>query len=132
MPSTWTSFTNSCVSPLARSIRSGVKGRASSSTLRTRVSVRSPLANPEHVLEPTLIQGRDGRFCNHAPIRHDAGARDPEAMAQAIDDGHKHAHIRGIARHHLGADRASFGVDYRGQDHLLQVGPMILGVAVSA
>src|SRR5215204_5796366 len=41
MPSTWTSFTNSCVSPLVRSIRSGVKGRVSSSTVRTRVSVRS-------------------------------------------------------------------------------------------
>ena len=45
---------------------------------------------------------------------------------------YQHAHIRGVARHHLGADRASLAVDHDGQDHLLQIGPVVLGVAVSA
>src|ERR671910_3851673 len=111
MPSTLTSFTKSCVSPLARSIRSGVKGRTSSSTVRTRPSVRS--RTPSTYSSP--------RSSKAAMVASEIMPRSATTQARVIPK-----------RHHLGADRASLAVDHHGQDHLLQVGPVVLGGAVSS
>jgi hypothetical protein len=54
-----------------------------------------------------------------------------EALAQPVDDRQQHGGIGGVARQHLGADRPALTVDDNGQDHLLQIRSMILGVAVS-
>ena len=41
--------------------------------------------------------------------------------------------VGGIARHHhLGANRPAVAVDHEAEDHLLRMGPIVLGVAVLA
>jgi len=59
-------------------------------------------------------------------------AADAEPVAQPIDDGDQHGDVGGVARRHLGADRPAFGVDHHGEDHLGEVGPVVLGVASRA
>jgi hypothetical protein len=55
---------------------------------------------------------------------------DIEAPAQPVDDGDHGRHIGSVARPHLRAHRPPVAVEQHGQDHLLQVRPVILAVAV--
>src|SRR5215210_2845293 len=129
MPLTLTSFTNSCVSPLARSIRSGVKGRTSSSTLRTRASVRS--RTPSTYSSP--------RSSKAAMVASEIMPRSATTQARVIPKRWRRrsrmgtstltsAVLPGIISVQIGRPSAST----TGQDHLLQIGPMVLGVAVSS
>jgi len=54
-----------------------------------------------------------------------------KALAQTVDDRQQHNGISRVARQHLGANRPALTVDDDRQDHLLQVGAMVLRVAVS-
>ncbi len=56
---------------------------------------------------------------------------DMKALAQTVDDRQQHGGIGGVARQHLGANRPALAIDDHGQDHLLQVRPMILRMAMS-
>ena len=46
--------------------------------------------------------------------------------------GKQRRHVGGIARPHLGANRPAVAVDDEAEDHLLQIGPIVLGIAVLA
>ena len=48
------------------------------------------LARAEHVFQPALLRGGDGRRRDHAAVGHDADPADAEAAAQAIDHRHQH------------------------------------------
>jgi hypothetical protein len=62
----------------------------------------------------------------------DADARDHETVLQALDDRQQRGHIGGVARPQLATDRPTTRVDHHRQDHLFQVGAVILGMAVLA
>ena len=89
------------------------------------------LAGAENVFELALFQRRDGGSGDHAAVGDDAYPADMEALAQTVDNRQQHRHIGGVAGQHLGADRPPLAVDDDGQDHLLQVRPMVLRVAMS-
>ncbi len=89
------------------------------------------LASTENVFELALLQRCDRRGGDHATVGDDADPADMEALAQTVDHRQQHRHIGGVAGQHLGANRPALAVDDDGQDHLLQVRPMVLRVAVS-
>ena len=53
-------------------------------------------------------------------------------MAQTVDDGEEDADVGGVARPHLRADRPALGIDHHADDHLHQIGPVVLRVAALA
>ena len=53
-------------------------------------------------------------------------------VAQPVDDRQQHADVGRVARPHLGAHRPALGIDHDPQDHLHQLGPVVLGVAPPA
>jgi len=69
---------------------------------------------------------------DHAAIGDDADAADGEASLQTVDCRQQGCDIGGIAQPHLGADRPSRPIDDQRQDHLLQIGSVILGIAMLA
>ena len=52
-----------------------------------------------------------------------------EAALQAINRRDQALHVGGVSRPHLRANRPAFAVEEHGQDHLVEVGPMVLGEA---
>ena len=90
------------------------------------------LARAEDVLELALLEPGDGRGRDHAAVGDDADPADGKALPQAVDDRQEPRHVGGIARPHLGADRPAFAIDDEAEDHLLEVGAIVLGVAVLA
>ena len=76
-----------------------------------------------------LLQRRDRLLADHAPVGHDADPADPEPAAEAINDGDQRLHVGGVARPQLAADRPALAVEHRPDDHLVQVGPMVLAEA---
>src|ERR671916_581737 len=90
-------------SPPARGMHKGVNGLSSASTtVRTRLSVRS---RAQHVFQSTLFEGCDRLGADHAPVGHHTDPTDGKAATQAINDRNEHAHVGGVARPHLRADR---------------------------
>jgi hypothetical protein len=89
------------------------------------------LASAENVFQLALLQRRNCGGRDHAAVGDDADPADMKALAQTVDDRQQHGGIGGVARQHLGADRPTIAVDDDGQDRLLQVGAMVLGVAIS-
>ena len=55
-----------------------------------------------------------------------------KALAQTVDYRQQHDGISRVARQHLGANRPALAVDDDSQDHLLQIGAMVLGVAIGS
>ena len=93
-----------------------------------------PHAGAQDIL-PTpfvILQVLDRLLADHAPIGHDANAIDPEATPESIHDGDQRLHVGGVAGPQLAADRSALSVQDRSHDHLLEIRPMILGVAVLA
>src|ERR1700678_4379836 len=78
---------------------------------------------------PGLLQRRQRLLADHATIGHDADPADPEPDAEAIDDGNQRLHIGGIAWPQFAADRPALTIEHRPDDHLVEVGPMILAEA---
>jgi hypothetical protein len=93
------------------------------------VSVRSRA--PSTYSRPLLQRG-DGGGRDHAAIGDHADPADGKTRAQTIDHRNQDADIGGIAGPHLRADRPALRVDHHAQDHLHQVGPVILGIALGA
>ena len=90
------------------------------------------LAHPDDVVDIAGLQLGQMGLTDHAAISDDADARDHETVLQALDDRQQRGHIGGVARPQLGTDRPTVGVDHHRQDHLFQVGAVILGMAVLA
>ena len=90
------------------------------------------LARAEDVLQLALLEPGDSCGRDHAAVGDDADPADGKAPLQAIDDRQQRRHVGGIARPHLGADRPAVAVDDEAKDHLLQIGPKVLGIAVFA
>jgi hypothetical protein len=91
---------------------------------------RAAFPSPENVFELSLLQGLEGGGGDHAPVGHHADPPDPEPLAQPIHHRQQHGAVGGIAGKHLGADRTPLAIDHDSQNHLLEVRPVILGVAV--
>ena len=114
--------------PPARWTQSGVKGSGIREHHGANQAVGA-LAGAQHVFEPALFEGGDGRGRDHAAVGHHTDPTDGEAAAQAIDDRDEHADIGSVAGPHLRADRPALSVDHHADDHLHQVGAVVLGVA---
>ena len=76
-----------------------------------------------------LLQRLDRLLADHAPVGHDADPADPEPATEAIDDGDQRRHVGGVARPQFAADRPPLAVEHRPDDHLVEVGPMVLAEA---
>jgi len=92
------------------------------------------LAHPgaQDVLQLPLFQRVEGLLADHAAIRHDADADDPEPLLQPVHYRDQRRHVRRVPRPHLAADRMPFAVQNHPHHHLLQVRPVVLAVAVLA
>lgn len=65
-------------------------------------------------------------------VGDDAHPADAKALAQPVDHRQQHGDVGGVPRQHLGAERPAVAVEDDGQHHLLEVRPMVLGMAVGA
>ena len=90
------------------------------------------LAGAENVFQPPLLQRPDRRRRDHAPVRHHAHPADLEARPKPVHDGQQHRGVGRVAGQHLRAYRPALAINDDGQDHLLQVRPMVLRIAVGA
>jgi hypothetical protein len=88
------------------------------------------LAHPQDIKEAARLEFGQRLGADHAAVGDDAHAADIETPAQPVDDGDQARHVGGIARPHLRAHRPAVAVEQHGQDHLLQVRPVILAVAM--
>ena len=84
------------------------------------------LARAEDIFELALLEPGDGGRRDHAAIGHDADPADGKALPQAVDHRQERRHVGGIARPHLGADRPAVAVDDEAEDHLLEIGAIVL------
>src|SRR6266446_2324525 len=90
--------------------------------------VLRPHPGAENVLPAALVllQRGDRLLADHAPVSHDAHPADPEPTAEAINDGDQYRHVGGVARPQFTADRPPLTVEHRPDDHLVEVGAMVL------
>ena len=91
-----------------------------------------PRSRTRGCIQSTLFQSGDGGGTDHAAIGDDADTVDGKAAAQTVDHRDQGGDIRSIAGPHLRADGSPFLVDDDADDHLVQVRPVILGVAALA
>ena len=87
-------------------------------------------AHAEDVEQAARLQCGDGLGADHAAVGDNADTANGEALAQPIDHRHQGGHIGGVAWPHLRAHRASIAVDQHGEDHLTQIGPVVLAVTM--
>jgi len=87
------------------------------------------LAGAENVFELALFEAGDRIGRDHAAIGDPADAADMEARAQAVDHRRRRRDVGGIAGPHFRADRPSVAVNDEAEDHLVEVGPIIFGIA---
>ena len=90
------------------------------------------LAHAEDIQEPPRLQLGHSLGADHAAIGDHAHARDVEAPAQPVDHRDQRRHVGGVAGPHLRAHRPAIAIDQDSEDHLPQVGTVILAVAVLA
>ena len=98
-------------------------------SVRTSRLVRS---RPEDVLDLLGFEGGDGVGADHAAIGDDTGFKDPEALAQTLDDRQQQRHVGGIAGHQEGGDWPIGVIEHDAEHDLLQVTAVVFGVAVLA
>ena len=91
----------------------------------------SSLADAQNVEKSSRFEFGDRLGADHAAVGDDADPVDAEATRQAVDRRDQAGHIGGVSRPHLGAHRAAVAVEQHGQDHLVEVGPVVLGEAAS-
>ena len=89
-------------------------------------------AHAQNVVDAARLQIGDGGRRDHAAVGNDADAADGEALAQSVDHRQQEGDVGGVAGEHLGADRPARAIDHHRQQHLLQVRPVVLGVAMGA
>ena len=76
-----------------------------------------------------LLQFLDRLLADHAPVGHDADLGDAEPAAEPIDHRDQRRDIGRVAGPQLAADRPPLAVEHRSDDHLLEVGSVVLAVA---
>ena len=90
------------------------------------------LPHAQDIQEPPCLQLGNSLGADHAAVGDHTHARDVKAPAQPIDHRDQRCHVGGIARPHLRADRPPVTIDQDREDHLPQIRPMVLAVAVLA
>ena len=90
------------------------------------------LARAQDVVNAALLELDHGLVADHAAIGDDAHPGDAEALAQAVDHREQRLHVGGVAGPRLRADWPALAVEHDADDHLAQVGTVVLGLAVAA
>ena len=85
-----------------------------------------PLAHAQHIEELAGLELGDRLGADHAAVGDDADAVDAKTALQAVDRRDQAFHVGGVARPHLGAHRPAVAVEQHGENHLVEVGPMVL------
>ena len=88
-----------------------------------------PLAHAQNIEELARLELGDRLGADHAAVGDDADAVDAEAALQAIDRRDEARHVGGVSGPHLRAHRPAVAVEQDGQDHLVEVRPVIFGEA---
>src|SRR5271165_2837490 len=89
------------------------------------------LANAKDVEKPARLQFGDRLGADHAAIGDNANPANGKALAQPVDHRDQTAGIRGVPGPHLGADRPAVAIEQHRQNHLVEIGPMVLGEAAT-
>ena len=76
-----------------------------------------------------LLQFLDRLLADHAPIGHDADLGDAEPATEPIHHRDERRDIGRVAGPQLTADGSPLFVEHGPDDHLLEVGPVVLAVA---
>jgi hypothetical protein len=87
------------------------------------------LANAKNIQKPARFEFGDRFGADHAAIGDDTDATNGKAFAQPVDYRNEAARVGGVARPHLRADRPTVAVEQHGEDHLIEIRPMVLGEA---
>ena len=117
----------SWVSPFWRGMISGTATPSSSITSVAHL-LGGALAHAQNVLEPRLLQRRDGGGADHAAVGDDADLGDAEALAQALDHRHQPRHVGGVAGPQEGGERPIVAVEHHAEHHLLEMRTIVLAV----
>src|SRR5215468_6160117 len=76
-----------------------------------------------------VLKGFQRRLTDHSPISHHRDLSQPETLSHALDYREERFDIGRVARPHLAADRSTLNVQGHADDHLVEIGPVILIVA---
>src|SRR6516225_10647777 len=76
-----------------------------------------------------LFKGFQRRLTDHSPISHHRDLSQPETLSHALNYWQESFDIGCVARPHLAADRSTLDVQGHANDHLVEIGPVILIVA---
>ena len=76
-----------------------------------------------------LLKGFQGRLTDHSPISHHRNLSQPETLSNALNHREESFDIGRVARPHLATDWSTLDVQDHADDHLVQIGPVILIVA---
>jgi hypothetical protein len=90
------------------------------------------LARAQNIGELACFQGRDGLSADHAAIGDDTDLVDTKTLPEPIDHRQERGDIGGVTRHHLGAERPAGAVHDECQNHLVEIGTIILRKAALA
>ncbi len=85
------------------------------------------LAHAQNIKQPSRFEFGDRLGADHAAVGDDADAVDAEPALQPIDRRDQAADVGGVSRPHFRAHRAAVAIEEHGQDHLIEIGPMVLG-----
>ena len=86
------------------------------------------LAHAQDVEKSARLEFGDGFGADHAAIGDDANPANRKTLAQPIDDGDQTARIGGVSGR-ISVHRPAVAVEQHRQDHLVEIGPMVLGKA---
>src|SRR5271165_1760212 len=87
-------------------------------------------AGAQDVFEAKRLQLGDRLGTDHPAVSNHAHAGNAEPLAQTGDHRQQRLHIGGVAGPDLRADRPAFAIEHHPDDHLMQIGTMILRLAV--
>src|SRR5271166_2622371 len=85
-----------------------------------------PLAHAQDIEKLARLKLGDRLGADHAAVGDDTDAVDAEAALQAVDRRDQAFHVGGVSRPHLGAHGAAVAVEQHGENHLVEIGPMVL------
>jgi hypothetical protein len=90
------------------------------------------LAHAQNIEQSARLELGQGIGTDQTAIGDDAHPGDSKARPQPIDHRNEGRDVSRVARPHLRADWPPVTVDDHCEDHLPQIGPVILAVAVAA
>lgn len=91
---------------------------------------RARQANAEHVEPPAVLDHLDHGGADDGAGDHDADGPDVEEMLEATGDAHERRDVRCVFGPHLGTHRSPLVVSHESDDHLTQVRPVVLRMAI--